>query len=214
MKRGRLDRALRRCGQTFGRAAFARNPVAVGALGLFPVAAGAYQLQNAVALTLLTLAVSAPASVLFSLLGRRVPAWLRPGLALAAAGALFLPAQQLVNAFLPAAAGWAGLFAPVAICNSAVLSRLNEFAPQAAPWEALADALGNAFGFGLAACAVALLREWLATGAVWGFSLEPETALQQPFFGFLLLGFLAAGFRAAAARRARRSAKRRKEDAV
>ena len=79
--------------------------------------------------------------------------------------------------------------------NSLMTYRVGGFAVVSRPPEAMADALGSVFGFGVVICIVATVREFLAYGALWEIRLLPHpplAAAASPFFAFLMLGFMAA----------------------
>ena len=87
MKKNRL--LLRGAVQIFLNGMLFRNPVLVGALGMYPIAAAAWNLKNAAALSVLFLALSLPSSLVLCLLGMLVPRWFRPALVLLVSAAFY-----------------------------------------------------------------------------------------------------------------------------
>lgn len=174
---------------------FFKNPVIVGALGLFPIAAVGYNLKNAAALSLLFLFISLPASLLFCIIGVILPQWLRPGLVLGACALLYIPAALLTQMIMPGSVAALGLFAALMICNSMMLSRLNDYAPTHIGLAVFADAVGCTLGYALVIGLTAVIREFWIKGGIWqdtGIYGTGSKGVSLPFFGFILLGFFAA----------------------
>ena len=63
----------------FTNGLFFKNPVLIGALGLYPVVAAGYNLRAAVQLSLLLFLITLPTALICCFLGGLVPNWLRPG---------------------------------------------------------------------------------------------------------------------------------------
>lgn len=187
-----------------------RNPVLIGALGMYPIAAAAWNMKNAAALSFLFLALSLPSSLLLCLTGMLVPRWFRPGLVLLVSAALYVPAGVLADLLVPASISNLGMAAGLMICNAVILSRAEEYAPEHVAPAVAADSLGCSAGFALTAFLVAAFRgAWLGEIRFPGGTGFPVgRAADLPFAGFLLLGFLAALIQWVNRRRSRRSAER------
>lgn len=172
------------------------NPILFAALSLYPVIAGGYNLRNAVELSLLFLFLSVPMGLCFCLAGEMAPRWLRPGLALAAAAVFYLPAAWLLQTVIPGAVTALGMLGPMMICNSLILSRVNEYAPTHIGRAVAADAAGCSVGFSLVICLCGAVRELWRKGSVWGANTGTygagDSGVSLPFFGLILVGFLAA----------------------
>lgn len=208
--KGNKRLVFRSAGSIFFNGLLFRNPVLVGALGLYPVAAAAWNLKSAAALSVLFLLLSLPSSLALCLLGMLVPRWFRPGLVLLVSAACYVPAGYLTDLLLPGSLSDLGMVAGLMICNSVIFSRAEEYAPEHVAVAVAADSLGCSAGFALAAGLVALLRSaWMG-----GIPSFPGGAVGNsadlPFAGFLLLGFLAALFQWGNRIRVRRGAERMK----
>lgn len=188
---------LREAGAIFRNGAFFRNPVLVGALGLYPVAAAGFGLKNAAALALLFVLTAFPSQLLMCFLGMLLPKWARPAAALLATAAFYLPAAAAAEALMPDAVTGLGMAAGLMACNSVLYSRAEEYAPEHILLAVAADAAGCSVGFAGVICLVAALRQlWLTGGSGQGADL--------PFAGFLLMGFLAAVVQGVNVRRSKR----------
>lgn len=172
------------------------NLVLVQAVGLCPIIAAGVNLKYGVTLTVCTLAALLPTSLLMSVLGDRLSAWLRPPVYTVTAAILLLAASFLIDRFVSTEL-YASLyvFLPLMAVNSIVTYRAGGFSVQNRPSAALVDALGSALGFGVVICVVSALREMATNNTLWDVPLPfsvslPEAAL--PFAAFIMLGFMAA----------------------
>lgn len=192
---------------------FFKNPVLVGALGIYPIVAAGYNLRNAVELSLLFFFIALPTGLFACLVGEMVPPWVRPGLVLASTAVFYLPAAWLTGHLIPDSMTALGMFGGLMICNSVILSRANDYAPTHIGWAVAADALGCSLGFALVIGVSAIVREFWLKGSVWHTNMgtygTADKGVSLPFFGFILLGFLAAFLQWVNQKRERKTAKRR-----
>ncbi len=161
-----------------------RNPVAIGALGLFPVVGAGYTMQNAAVLSLMMLVMMLPVCLLSGWV--KIPVWIRPA--------------ALAKWLMPQAFSALGIYTVLMIGNSIILSRANDYAPSHITLAVLMDSLGCTAGFSAVIFLVAALRQ------VWS-NVVAETggiyhAGAYPLVGFLLLGMIAALIQHANAKRA------------
>lgn len=203
-ERKRKRRELR---TVFWNGVLFKNPMLVGALGMFPLVA-CTTLKNALELSFLLLAISLPVNLILCFTGNLVPLWARPALAAGVSMVVYIPASLLTNWLFYGALQSLGMAAALMAVNSMILSRANEYAPAHIPSAVLADTLGCCLGGALVLCLAAILREWAAYGSIGMRSSMPYrgNGLDLPFFGFLLLGFLAAAVQHVNRRRAERAA--------
>lgn len=174
----------------------ARNIVLVQAVGVCPIILAGTTLQNGVALTVCTLAVLLPVSLVMSLVGERLSPWMRPPLYTVLASGLMLAAAWGLDHYVSHTV-YARLyiFLPLMAINTLFTYRAGGYSVQHSPGLALLDALGSGLGFGLAICFVSALREMAVYGTIWGIALPFRyriSAAALPFAGFLILAFMAA----------------------
>lgn len=180
-------------GTIFANGFVFRNPVLIGALGMYQVVSAGYSLKNAVTMSLLFLFIALPAGLVMCLIGMALPDWIRPGAALTVSALFYIPAAYIIDAVLPGSISSLGFAAALMICNSAVYSRVGEYAPGHVAVAAVADIAGNSAGFAAVACVTAFIRELWLTGGVWGASGKGiGSGMSLPFAGFIILGILAA----------------------
>ena len=202
---------LRGAGSIFCNGLLFRNPVLVGALGMYPLAAAAWNLKNAAALSVLFAALALPSGLVLCLCGMLMPRWFRPGLVLLVTALFYVPAAYLTNRLVPGSVADLGMVSGLMICNSVIFSRVDEYAPEHVAAAVAADALGCSLGFAALAFLLAAVRGFWLRGGIPGLSpLAAGHGADLPFAGFILLGFLAALVQWINHRRAERAAGRMK----
>lgn len=182
-------------GAIFWNGMLFRNPVLVGALGLYPVAAAGFGLKNAASLSILFVLIALPSQLLLCLLGMLIPKWARPAAVLLATAAFYIPAARAVQWLMPGSLESLGMAAALMACNSIIYSRTEEYAPEHILLAVSADALGCSLGFAAVICLISVLRELWLTGGVWDSGAVGDgigLGLNLPFAGFILAGLLAA----------------------
>lgn len=172
------------------------NVVLVQAAGICPILAIGYDLKYGVALSACTAGVLIPVSIVQSLVGNRLPNWLRPILYTLLSSVLLFGAALLLRQTISVEI-YAHLyvFLPLMAVNTLFTYRTGLLRNTMRPAIAIADSLGSAMGFALVMCVACALREMAINGSVWGIPLGYEARFpeaEHPFIGFVLLGFMAA----------------------
>lgn len=173
-----------------------RNPILICGFALAPAIMITTSLKNSVAMTLAFLVVTLPTLLAASFLRSRVPQWLRTVLYALIASAFYIPALLAVRQVHPLGVDLMGIYLPLVVINSVVLSRAERFARRNKPQWALIDGLCYTVGFGFVLCVMGVIREMIGAGSVWGVPLgldQRTPAVLLPFAGFILVAFLAAG---------------------
>ena len=186
--------SLRSLLSTLWDAFLPQNAVLVQAMGLCPIIAVGYSLKNGLAFSFCILLVMVPANLLLSLVGKKVPQWLRPPIYAVLTTGLLVLASLLMRRHLSADALY--VFLPLMAVNSLFTVRASgKQAAAVHPLASVMESLGVALGFGLVMCAACALREAARSGTIWdiplGYSLR-LTEAEYAFIGYVLLGFMAA----------------------
>ena len=106
-----------------------KNPMLVGALGIYPMLAACHTLRGALELSVVLAAMAVPAGLILCFTGNLVPLWARPALAAGVAALLYIPASALMEWIFPGALNSLGMAAGMMVVNSMVLSRSAQYAP-------------------------------------------------------------------------------------
>lgn len=169
------------------------NPMWVLFLGACPALGATGSLQSAVAMGVAVFAVMLLTALVMALLRRILPQ--RAVLAATVlTAALFVSAAQLVlHAMLPSVYKMLGVYLAVAAVNLLVFSRSADNA--SGGW--FGKVLVTGIEFLVVIAVVALLRELLGLGTVWGqeiafFKAHAVASIQKPMGGFLVYAIVAA----------------------
>ena len=191
MKPIRLSWRLR---HIFWNNVLTNNIILAQAIGICPIVAGAYRLQYGVVLAICTALVLVSTSLLMSLLGERLPQWLRPPVYTVVGSLVLWGSAWLLDTYLSSEIYAAlYLYLPLMAVN-ALNYRVGGFATGNKPAIAVMDAVGTSIGFGAVICIVAAAREMLSFGTLWNMPLWGHPVLAQmdkPFAAFFMLAALA-----------------------
>ena len=85
-----------------------------------------------------------------------------------------------------------GAYIPMLAADAIVLARLEEDAPFVPLTHALPEAIGLWWLYAVSALPIGVIREFLANGSVFGYTLIKSLSIDAaayPFAGFIMLGF-------------------------
>jgi Na+-transporting NADH:ubiquinone oxidoreductase subunit D len=152
---------------------FNNNPIGVQVLGICSALAVTTRLDKAIVLGLGVIAVLVLASLAVSLVRNHTPSTIRIIVQLSIVASLVIVFDQVLKATLYEISLELSVFVGLIITNCIVLGRTEGFAMQNGPFRSVLDALGNGLGFALVLVLVALVRELLGAGKVFGFVVLP-----------------------------------------
>lgn len=172
------------------------NPTFVLMLGMCPTLATTTSAANGLSMGLATMVVLICTNFVISLLKNLTPDKVRIPVFIVVIAAFVTILQLVIKAFLPDVDKGLGLFIPLIVVNCIILGRAEAFAAKNTPLASLFDGIGIGLGFTLALTLLGIVRELLGAGAVFGFTLLPETynilLFILPPGAFITLGFLIA----------------------
>lgn len=179
-----------------------QNPVFSAGLALTPIVVGAFTLKNGVGLSIAFAVVTIPVLLLASVFGMikkrvQLPSFVFFFLYVLAAAFLLVPARFLAAGVSPNLFDSLGMYFSLVALNSVWILRVDAFEEKKL-LNAFLEGVFYALGFAAAACLVALLREVLTYGTLWGNPLGLPVrfpAVGAAFAGFILIGFLSAALR-------------------
>ena len=82
--------------------------------------------------------------------------------------------QLLLQAYIPSLNDSLGIFIPLIVVNCIILGRAEAYAAKNGPIESAFDGLGMGLGFTVGLTCIAICREILGSGSVFGFPFIPE----------------------------------------
>lgn len=149
------------------------NPIGVQVLGICSALAVTTRLDKAIVLGLGVVAVMVLASLAVSLVRNHTPSSIRIIVQLSIVASLVIVFDQVLKATLYEISLELSVFVGLIITNCIVLGRTEGFAMQNGPRRSVLDALGNGLGFALVLVLVALTRELLGAGKIFGLTVLP-----------------------------------------
>ena len=147
------------------------NPVTVQVLGICSALAVTVQMKNAFVMALSVTAVIALSNVIVSLIRNLIPARIRIIVQLVIVAALVILVDQVLKAFAYDVSKQLSVFVGLIITNCIVMGRLEAFALGNGPWKSFLDGIGNGLGYGIILMIVALFRELLGSGKIFGIEI-------------------------------------------
>jgi Na+-transporting NADH:ubiquinone oxidoreductase subunit D len=157
------------------------NPITVQVLGICSALAITVQVEQAVVMTLSVMAVLSAGNVIISLLRNSIPSRVRIIVQLVIVASLVILVDQVLKAFLYDVSKALSVFIGLIITNCIIMGRLEAFALGNKPWPAFLDGIGNSLGYGVILILVAIAREFLGSGSIYGIKLIPEIAYEMGY---------------------------------
>ena len=189
---------------------FLNNPVVMQGMGLAPLVVLATSGRNAVMLAVAVLLLLTPSRLLACLLSRLVPLkdeqpsaeelekkLLPRGLMYCGSTAVvYFVMYPVLNTLFGVDLLSLGVYLPLLTVEPLLIYRFGRV--QERPRKAVSKGLRVTFGYALILLLVGCIREWLATGAVFGIAIGSRAVLpmaSMPAGGFIVLGVLCAVWR-------------------
>lgn len=177
---------------------FRQNIVLTSGLVTAPIIVAATTAERAAILSLSFFMITYCSILICRIIPRRLVYTVRIILYALVAAAVFIPTTVLVNYLFPETAPTVHLYIEIIVVNSLLLAK-TESRFYLIPYAAMAvDSLVYIAGYAIAAFGVAVVRELLAYGTLFGAHIFDALmpAAKSPFFGFFLVALFAAGVRA------------------
>jgi Na+-transporting NADH:ubiquinone oxidoreductase subunit D len=151
------------------------NPIGVQVLGICSALAVTTRLDKALVMGIGVTLVTALANLAVSLVRNYTPGSIRIIVQLSIIASLVIVFDQVLKATLYELSLELSVFVGLIITNCIVMGRAEGFAMQNGPYRSLLDGIGNGLGYTLVLLLVALSRELLGAGKVFGFTVLPLT---------------------------------------
>lgn len=171
----------------------AENPTLRLVLGTCPTLATTTSAINAVGMGAAATFVLVGSNVVISLLRNISPDKVRIPAFIAVICTFVTMVQMFMQAFVPSLYESLGMFIPLIVVNCIILARAEAFASKNGVAASAADGLGMGCGFTLAITVIAIIREILGNGTVFGLNVfgagyEPMLLMILAPGGFLVFG--------------------------
>jgi Na+-translocating ferredoxin:NAD+ oxidoreductase subunit E len=183
--------------QNFSLGLWKENPVFYLMLGLCPLLAVSATLRDALGMGIGVIFVLLGANITVSVIRKIVPAHIRIPVFIVVIATFVTIIDYSLAAFTPQLHKSLGVYLPLMVVNCIILGRAEAFASKNNIINSALDGLGMGIGFTLAILLIALIREFLGQGTLFGISVLGENYLPflimiMPPGAFLVIGFLVA----------------------
>ncbi|MBP5154857.1 MAG: electron transport complex subunit RsxE [Lachnospiraceae bacterium] len=179
--------------QIFTNGLFKENPVLILLLGCCSVLAISVTVQGALGMGLALTFVLVGSNVVISLLRKVIPDKVRIPCFIVVVATFVTLVEMVVEAYLPDLYDALGIFLALIVVNCIVLGRAEMFASKNGVVDSLLDGLGMGLGYTLVIVGIAVVRELLGSGTLYGFRIIPEGyqigIITQTPGGFMMFGF-------------------------
>jgi Na+-transporting NADH:ubiquinone oxidoreductase subunit D len=163
------------------------NPVSGQILGICSALAVTVQLNTAIVMSLALTFVLAFSNLTISLMRNLIPRNIRIIIELTVIATLVIFADQILRAFLYDISKQLSIFVGLIITNCIILGRAETYALGNPPFLSLMDGIGNGLGYSQILITVAVLRELLGSGKLFGFQVIPDAFYAA---GYVNMGFM------------------------
>jgi electron transport complex protein RnfE len=181
----------------FTKGLLIENPVFVLLLGMCSALAVSNTVSNAIGMGVAFTIVLILSNIVISAIRRIVPNDIRIPVFIVVMAGFVTIIELLIKAYFPALDRSLGIFIPLIVVNCILLGRAEAFASKNGIMASLLDGLGMGAGYTIALTVLALFREIIGAGTVFGIPLfganyQPALIMILPPGAFITLGLVLA----------------------
>lgn len=159
--------------QTLKEGLWSNNPIAIQVLGICSALAVTSRIETALVMGIALVLTCAFSNLFASLLRNITPGRIRIIVELTIIAAFVITFDQFLKAFYWDMSKKLGPYVGLIITNCIVMGRMEAFALQNRPLVSIVDGAANGGGYGIVLLLIAVFREALGTGALFGVPLAP-----------------------------------------
>ena len=184
-------------GTIMTRGLWAENPVMKLLLGLCPALAVTTTAMDGLGMGACTTFVLVMSNIVIATLRGFIPSRMRLPCFIVVIASFVTIVDLVMQGFFFSLSKSLGMFIPLIVVNCVILGRAEAFASKNVIWKSAIDGLGMGVGFTMALVMMAIVREVLGNGSVFGLSLfgesfQPLIVMILPPGAFLTLGYMIA----------------------
>ena len=197
---------MNKCTERVYNGLIKENPTFVLMLGMCPTLAVTTSAINGLGMGLSTTVVLVLSNMLISMLRKVIPDSVRMPAFIVVVASFVTIVQFLLEGFVPSLYDSLGLYIPLIVVNCIILGRAESYASKNPVLPSIFDGIGMGLGFTFGLTRIAIVREFIGTGAIFGVQIlpladaaagkggyVPVTIFILPAGAFLVLAFLVAG---------------------
>lgn len=152
---------------------FQNNPIALQVLGVCSALAVTSSLKVTLVMALSVTIVTACSSFCISLIRNQIPGSIRIIVQMVIIASLVIVVDQLLKALAYEISKQLSVFVGLIITNCIVMGRAEAFAMKNPPGASFIDGVGNGLGYSAVLIFVAVFRELLGSGKLFGYEIMP-----------------------------------------
>ena len=197
---------MNKCTERVYNGLIKENPTFVLMLGMCPTLAVTTSAINGLGMGLSTTVVLVLSNMLISMLRKIIPDSVSMPAFIVVVASFVTIVQFLLEGFVPSLYDSLGLYIPLIVVNCIILGRAESYASKNPVLPSIFDGIGMGLGFTFGLTCIAIVREFIGTGAIFGVQIlpladaaagkggyVPVTIFILPAGAFLVLAFLVAG---------------------
>ena len=197
---------MNKCTERVYNGLIKEHPTFVLMLGMCPTLAVTTSAINGLGMGLSTTVVLVLSNMLISMLRKVIPDSVRMPAFIVVVASFVTIVQFLLEGFVPSLYDSLGLYIPLIVVNCIILGRAESYASKNPVLPSIFDGIGMGLGFTFGLTCIAIVREFIGTGAIFGVQIlpladaaagkggyVPVTIFILPAGAFLVLAFLVAG---------------------
>lgn len=154
---------------------FDNNPIALGVLGICSALAVTSGLKTSFVMSLAVIFVVAFSNLAVSIIRSHIAASTRILVEMTIIASLVIIADQVIKAYAFDVSKQLSVYVGLIITNCIIMGRAEAFALQNPPLQSFVDGIGNGLGYTFILITVAIVRELLGAGKLFGVSIFPLT---------------------------------------
>ncbi len=151
----------------------ANNPIAVQILGVCSALAVTTSLNVTLVMCVALTAVTACSNLAISLIRNHIPGNIRIIVQMTIIASLVIVVDQILKAYAYDVSKSLSVFVGLIITNCIVMGRAEAFAMKNPPGLSFLDGIGNGLGYSVVLIFVAVFRELLGAGSLFGYEILP-----------------------------------------
>ena len=163
--------ALYKVKRVFGEDLGANNPVFAQVLGICSTLAVTNVLKNTVVMCAGLIFVTALSNLTVSFLRNIMPGRIRMMVETLIIASYVIIVDIVLRAYLPDISRQLGPYVGLIITNCIIMGRAEAFALKNPPGLSFLDGIASGIGYSYVLMAIAVLRELLGSGSIWGFKV-------------------------------------------
>ncbi len=174
---------------------FRKNPILSGGMVIAPIVVYAVTLKNAITLAAAFSVITFFTLIISSFVPKKIVYTIRIILYTLIGSLVYVPAYIILNYYIPEVVSEMGIYFPLLITNSFIVSRSETIFFLESKSKMLLDIIFCILGYDIIVLIFGTIREIISTGELSGNILPVPlifSGLGLPFGGFIILGILAA----------------------